>query len=132
MVMFTAGQVQRMRAALDAPFHHRNLIMKIDEEKLLGNWIHSHEEDTRGEMVFRPSTYSFPLSRGRRSLELAPGGKLTEGGPGPTDRTQQAQGNWSLAGDRLTVATPGASPQTYVVTHADRGKLVLRDPGPPS
>jgi hypothetical protein len=106
--------------------------MKIEEKNLLGSWLHSHEEDAHGEMVFRPSTYSFPLSRGRRSLELAPGGKLIEGGPGPTDRTQRAQGNWSLAGDRLTLATPGSSRQIYEVAHADPGKLVLRDVGPQS
>ena len=32
---------------------------------ILGQWIHSHEEDAKGVMVYRPANYSFPPSRGR-------------------------------------------------------------------
>lgn len=38
---------------------------------LCQHWIHSHEEDRANEMVYRPSTFDFPLSRGREELILS-------------------------------------------------------------
>jgi hypothetical protein len=56
-----------------------------DTERILRPcWVHSHEEDSDEEMVFRPAAYEFPPSRGRRSFELKPDGILAEGGIGPT------------------------------------------------
>ena len=106
--------------------------MKVDSKVLVGKWTHSHEEDRPGEMVFRPATYAFPLSRGRRSIDLAAGGKLVHSGTGPTDRTQQTAGSWQVNGDRLTLDVPGSSPQRYVVSSADPEKLVLRELPPQS
>lgn len=57
-----------------------------DTERILRRcWVHSHEEDSDEEMVFRPAAYELPPSRGRRSFELKPDGILAEGGIGPTD-----------------------------------------------
>jgi lipocalin-like protein len=106
--------------------------MKIEQSTLVGSWTHSHEEDAHGEMVFRGATYSFPLSRGRRSIHLAAGGKLMESHPGATDRTERAEGSWSLDGNQLTLTLAGASTEKYVVSSADRNRLVLRQAVPPS
>jgi len=69
---------------------------KSSKDLLHQHWVHSHEEDTDAEMVFRPASYPFPPSRGRRSFELKPGGSLVEVGIGPTDRRQLAAGKWRL------------------------------------
>jgi len=46
-----------------------------DTERIVRRcWVHSHEEDSDEEMVFRPAAYEFPPSRGRRSFELKPDG----------------------------------------------------------
>ena len=68
-------------------------------EILCQHWVHSHEEDTETEMVFRPASHPFPRSRGRRSFELRVGGDLIEGGPGPTDRREESAGTWRLTED---------------------------------
>jgi len=69
---------------------------RIPAEILCQHWVHSHEEDTETEMVFRPASHPFPRSRGRRSFELRAGGDLVEGGPGPTDRREESAGTWQL------------------------------------
>jgi hypothetical protein len=68
----------------------------IIEEALQELWVHSHEEDTETEMVFRPATFRFPPSRGRKSFELKSNGTLLETGIGPADVPVQHQGTWQL------------------------------------
>lgn len=72
-------------------------------DPLLQHWIHSHEEDTDTEMVFRPASFNFPPARGRKGFELSPDGALTDYGIGPTDRRQQISGKWKRTGDDLTL-----------------------------
>ncbi len=52
--------------------------MATRQQILTRHWVHSHEEDTATQTVFRPATYDFPLSRGRRSFELRPDGTVLE------------------------------------------------------
>lgn len=82
----------------------------IERERLAGRWIHSHEEDTDAEMVFREagSGYALPPARGRDSFELRSDGFYVETVPGPSDRPENRPGNWSLEdGDRLVLVTEG-------------------------
>ena len=60
------------------------------------NWMHSYEEDTETEMVYRPSDYNFPLSRGRTGFELKPNHKLVEINIAPTDGSEEETGSWEL------------------------------------
>jgi hypothetical protein len=88
----------------------------LDTAALQQRWTHSHEEDTPGRMVFRPAGWRFPPSRGRRSFELKAGGALAASGPGPTDRTQSAEGRWRLRGDGvLELNQPGGASELRVV-----------------
>ena len=76
----------------------------IDPEQLQGRWVHSHEEDTDDEIVYRAesSGYDFPRSRGREALELNPDGSYSGVVPGPTDKPEAtAGGTWSVEGDKL-------------------------------
>ncbi len=72
---------------------------RIPPDLLGQRWVHSHEEDSETEMVFRPAGHAFPRARGRRSFELRPDGALLEGGPGPADRPEQSAGTWRLTPD---------------------------------
>ena len=74
--------------------------MSIDPERLQGRWVHSHEEDTDDEMVFRSagSGYEFPRSRGRQAFELRPDGSYVGSAPGPADKPEPSEGSWSLEG----------------------------------
>ena len=66
-------------------------------------WLHSHEEDTGAEMVFRPATHVFPPSRGRVGFDLRADGSYTDIGIAPADGMIEADGRWSLEGDELTL-----------------------------
>ena len=66
-------------------------------------WVHSHEEDTDTELVFRPEGYDLPRSRGRVSFLLRDDGTFTDSGIGPTDRPEEATGTWELEDDRRVV-----------------------------
>ena len=93
----------------------------------MGHWVHSHEEDTDTEMVFRPASYAVPPSRGRRSFELRPDGTYLERAPGPVDVPVEAEGSWSLDGDRLLLgATSDRGREAWRVKVAEDDRLTLR------
>jgi hypothetical protein len=74
----------------------------VEREHLAGRWVHSHEEDTGDELVFRQAGYAFPPSRGRESIELKPDGSYAGSVPGPVDKPVAGdEGEWTLDGDRL-------------------------------
>jgi hypothetical protein len=98
-----------------------------DEEALLGRWVHSHEEDSDDEMVFRPATHRFPPSRGRVSFELRPDGSYAERAPGPVDAPIESSGHWSLKDGRLLLAAEGEQPgHEWQVTASEPDRLALR------
>jgi len=102
---------------------------QVNQDALYQHWVHSHEEDTNTEIVFRPATYNFPRSRGRRSFELKPNGSLVEGGMAPDDRRQETQGTWALQdGDKLVLYTQSASQPSRVmhIASVDQDRLVVK------
>jgi len=102
---------------------------KVNADLLHQHWVHSHEEDTDTEMVFRPAGFNFPPSRGRTSFDLKPDGGLVEGGMAPDDRRSEAQGSWKLEDDdTLAFYTGSQSAPSRVARIASVGKdrLVIR------
>jgi hypothetical protein len=96
------------------------------EAALHGRWVHSHEEDTDGEMVFRPATHSFPRSRGRTSVELRPDGTYVESSPGPVDVPEKSSGRWRLEGDRLVLEAEGDRPgHAWEIKAAEGDRLLV-------
>jgi hypothetical protein len=98
--------------------------MAIDRRRLEGRWLHSHEEDTADEMVFRSadSGYAFPRSRGRQGFELRADGSYVGSSPGPADQPERSEGGWSLqAGNRLVL--PG---RVLEIAEAEGGVLRVR------
>ena len=100
--------------------------MTIDRSALERAWVHSHEEDTADEQVFRPAGFAFPPSRGRRGFELRPDGSYAESAPGPSDRPEEASGTWELDDDTL-VLSPSDAPgsERLRVTAVDADRLVV-------
>ena len=101
---------------------------KAARDWLHQEWVHSHEEDHGDDMVFRPASYRFPPSRGRRSIELRPGGSLTRGGPGPTDRRVRSEGRWEVDGRTMKLYPASSATPTEVleIVSAAPDRLVLR------
>jgi len=101
----------------------------IDRNALHQHWVHSHEEDTATETVYRPASFAFPRSRGRSAMALKTGGKLVETGIGPNDRPQESQGTWSLEEDgTLSIYEKGKKmpKRTMKIVSLDQDRLVVR------
>jgi len=97
-------------------------------EWLYQEWVHSHEEDRGDEMVFRPASFKFPPSRGRRSIELRRDGTCGHCGPGPADRRQRSEGRWEIDGHTLKLypATGKTPTEVLRIVSASPDRLVLR------
>jgi hypothetical protein len=89
-------------------------------------WVHSHEEDTDEEMVFRPQSYAFPPSRGRTGLDLHEDGSYAENAPGPTDRPTEAEGTWELDDGELKLRGTDGSVRVLTISSVDSDRLVVR------
>ena len=97
----------------------------VEPEHLAGRWVHSHEEDTDDELVFRSADYAFPPSRGREAIELHPDGSYAGSVPGPVDKPEPTGGEWTLEdGRRLRLGD-----RVLEVTSAEGGVLRVRRPG---
>ena len=98
-------------------------------EILHGRWLHSHEEDTSTEMVFRPASYKFPPSRGRTGFELRPDHSLVEIGIAPTDGPTKASGRWKLdTGNQVSFFQGSLRKpmRTLHIVSADKDRIVVR------
>jgi hypothetical protein len=102
---------------------------KGDADVLHQYWVHSHEEDTDTEMVFRPATFNFPPSRGRTSFELKPDGSLVESGIAPDDRRLGTTGTWKLEDDNALAFYTGSQSAPHRVMRiasVDKDRLVVK------
>ena len=102
---------------------------KSDADVLHQCWVHSHEEDTDKDMVFRPATFNFPPSRGRTSFDLKPDGGLVESGIAPDDRRLGTTGTWKLKDDNTLAFCTGSqsAPHRIVrIVSVDKGRLVVK------
>lgn len=91
------------------------------------HWVHSYEEDTPTEKVFRPSTYKLPPSRGRFSFELKEDGGIIEHSIGSTDKSNNSEGEWNLKIDNsknLTIKTH--SDQLLEIISVTPEKLIVK------
>ncbi len=101
---------------------------KDPAQHLTKRWMHSHEEDTPGEMVFRTAGFNFPRSRGRSGFELRPDQSMVEIQPGATDAVQESSGKWELEGGKcLAFFRPGATKpaRRLKILSADADRLVV-------
>jgi hypothetical protein len=102
-----------------------------NQERLIGPWIHAHEEDTEIGQVFRPADYQLPPSRGREMLELRADGTFIGRRPGPTDEPVQTGGSWVVDGNQLRIREGDADQveRTMTIVESEPGRLVLRRSG---
>lgn len=100
---------------------------RVDPDHLSQCWVHSHEEDAPGTIVFRPRGWSFPPSRGRRSIALKPDGMIEGASAGPDDRSQTTAGHWQLLpGNILEIATDGKSASHLELLDVSSDRMVVR------
>lgn len=96
---------------------------EVESTALEQRWVHSHEEDGPDSLVFRPGSWKFPPSRGRRSFTLGPGGRLLSSGPGPDDRTKETVGSWRLSPDGVIELDQGSRTTRLRILRAGPDRL---------
>ena len=64
--------------------------MGTGKQNPAGAWIHSFEEDTESEQVYRRDSYPFPPSRRPRATLDFGAGEMMTAVPGPDDKLQRS------------------------------------------
>lgn len=82
-------------------------------------WLHSHEEDTSGNLVFRPEGTPLPPSRGREIIDMS-GWDVSISISGPDDRPSNPEKG------TLTDKELRFSGGRYTIVSAEVDRLVLR------
>jgi hypothetical protein len=97
---------------------------------LFKHWIHSFEESTDNEDVYRPVGFDFPPAFARRGLEIKENGEFVLHAIGPADGTVEVPGYWTaVRPSELSVCLEGRPPLTLTIVSVDDDVLrVLRDP----
>lgn len=73
-------------------------------ELLYGKWLNSYEEQMTGDtLIYRPTNFPFPLSRGRKGIEFLKEGQFIEHGFGPDDRPVKFEGEWIYGKETQTL-----------------------------
>jgi hypothetical protein len=103
---------------------------EIEKRALQKEWLHSREEDTGAQIVFRPPDYDFPLTRRPREiLELRSDGTLIKGTPSASDSVEEKGGKWKIEGsDKLIFYSEGEPIETWKIASVDSDRLVLEKP----
>ena len=97
-------------------------------ELLQKRWLHSHEEDSDTEMVFRPASFKFPPSRGRAGFDLKANQSFIDIGIAPADGPLESSGTWKLQDNQLQLFKPlSATPaRTLQIVAVDKNRLVVK------
>jgi len=100
----------------------------VTQDRVVGSWVHAHEEDTGDEMVFRPADSALPPARGRMGFELREDGTFAEAGLGARDVPEESAGTWALEGQTITLSEGAAQgvPREMEVVSAEEDRLVVR------
>lgn len=95
--------------------------------RITGEWFHSHEEDSPGVVVYRPSSFDFPPARmPRERITLSAGGRAAVGSPGPADRADQTPARWSLVADQVVVDVDAGPTLRFTLDQQDPAGPQLR------
>ena len=100
---------------------------RLDMSTLCKQWVHSREEDTSTETVYRPVDYPFPPSRGRSALVFHTDGRLKRIGIGSTDISSVREGTWRIVepGSVLIQMQVNDAKEEVTVQSLDEGRLVI-------
>ena len=100
--------------------------MRGDPKHLIGEWRHSHEEDGKGLMVFRPASHKFPPSRGRLAFKLLANGTAAYSAIGAADAPNEINAKWNRDADELAIKAEAGPLLKGKVIAAEPEKLVLK------
>lgn len=91
-------------------------------------WVHSYEEDTDTESVYRPASFAFPPSRGRTGFELLADKSFKRFGIAAADGSEVTDGTWEIEGEdtlRIRINCKDTS-QVLTVASINHDRLAIR------
>jgi hypothetical protein len=98
----------------------------LHTEAMYGHWKHSFEEDGPEEMVYRPESFGFQRSRGRKEIQITADGKFIDTGPGPSDVPESFRGNWRIENGFIFITYDDGHAEQYTIKEVTPEKLVLK------
>jgi len=108
----------------------RSLTVPVQVEQLFGTWLHSREEDTPTQTVYRPADYDFPPARlGRTGYELKADGSCNALGVAAQDGWSRQSCRWTLRqGDpaEIVLTFPDGRRQVLHIASFDKGTLIIQ------
>lgn len=93
--------------------------------ELFQHWIHSFEESSALQTVYRPVTYSFAPARGRDGFEIREDGIFISHPIAPGDGNMTIEEKWVLHDHELVVTGRGNN-QRYKLVSVTKDRLVLQ------
>jgi hypothetical protein len=107
----------------------RSVTVSVQAQHLVGTWLHSQEEDSDNETVYRPFDYDFPPARGRTGYEFKADHSGNFLGIASRDGWAKEPCRWELgAGARPEIVLTFADGrrETLSVVSVNAEKLVVR------
>ena len=101
---------------------------RVTDHEVVGEWTHAHEEDPKdgsGRQVYRPTSWSFGPSRGRRSFALYPDKRATMIDIAAADGGEPKAGSWSIGSDNVLLIHTGGAIRRMKVEHVSSDRLVI-------
>lgn len=95
---------------------------------LCQRWVHSHEEDTDTETVYRPASFAFPLARCRTGFELLADKSCKCVGIAAADGSEVTHGTWEIEGEdtlRIRINCKDTS-QVLTIASINDDRLAIR------
>ena len=89
-------------------------------------WVHSCEEDTATNAVYRPAEYNFPPARGRAAFECHADGSCTYIGIGATDVSAITHGTWQIEDDPAIIHIGGNAGRVIASAILEGDRLLVR------
>ena len=99
-----------------------------DIRDLCQSWVHSYEEDTDTESVYRPAGFAFPPARGRTGFEFLTDKSCKLLGIAPADGSEVTDGTWEIEGEDILYIRINRKDTSQVLTVAsiDHDRLAIR------
>jgi hypothetical protein len=97
----------------------------MSADNLIGEWVHSHEEDKDNLKVFRLSSHDFPPSRGREKIYLKEKNSLVYTPIPPNDLPKPYIGTWKVDKTELVLEYDNKK-KTFQVIESTNSILKLK------
>jgi hypothetical protein len=89
-------------------------------------WVHSYEEDDQADKVYRLSSFNFPPSFGRESLNIKEDGKITFSFPGPDEGIKHSDGQFKIYDQNKMHVDFKTKSTTITIVSCENDRLVIR------